>query len=78
MDDVRVNWDISGAIKDDRWVVEHFKMTPEIGGMKIWFSDLFNGNEEMSKSRIVSVRGRLANGALPFSEGYCKRRGDVM
>ncbi|XP_031840628.2 protein takeout [Nomia melanderi] len=55
LDDVRVNWDISGAIKDDRWVVEHFKMTPEIGGMKIWFSDLFNGNEEMNRAAIYFV-----------------------
>ena len=49
MEDMRCTWDISGHVVDDKWVVEHFKMSPTIGGMKIWFSDLFNGNDDLSK-----------------------------
>lgn len=49
MEDVQANWNITGHIVDDKWVVEHFRLTPEVGDLKFWFSDLFHGNMEMSK-----------------------------
>ncbi|XP_076620817.1 circadian clock-controlled protein daywake [Colletes latitarsis] len=55
MEDVKCTWDISGHVADDRWKVEHFILTPVIGTMKIWFSDLFNGNEEMNRAAMLFV-----------------------
>ncbi|XP_076287954.1 protein takeout [Lasioglossum baleicum] len=50
--DVKVNWDITGRVVDDRWVVEHFRVTPEIGSLRLWFSDLFNGDEGMNRAAM--------------------------
>ncbi|KAK1120371.1 hypothetical protein K0M31_012352 [Melipona bicolor] len=55
MEDMRCTWDISGHVVDDKWVVEHFKMTPTIGGMKIWFSDLFNGNDDLNQAALLFI-----------------------
>ena len=55
LDDVRCTWDISGHVTNDRWVVEHFMVTPEVGHMKIWFSDLFNGNDQMNQAAMLFV-----------------------
>lgn len=55
MENIRTTWDISGHVVNDRWVVEHFKTAPTISSMKIWFSDLFNGNEELSKCNNLSM-----------------------
>nr|XP_033333465.1 uncharacterized protein LOC117224561 [Megalopta genalis] len=52
LDDVKTNWDITGHIVDDHWVVEHFRLTPEVGNLRLWFSDLFNGNEEMNRAAM--------------------------
>lgn len=50
--DVKANWDMTGHVVNDRWVVEHFRLTPEVGQMKLWFSDLFNGNAEMNAAAM--------------------------
>ncbi|XP_017755795.1 PREDICTED: circadian clock-controlled protein-like [Eufriesea mexicana] len=55
LEDVRCTWDISGHVADDRWVVEHFKMVPTVGNMRIWFSDLFNGNEDLNHAALVFI-----------------------
>ncbi|XP_053972528.1 uncharacterized protein LOC128873183 [Hylaeus volcanicus] len=55
MEDVRCTWDISGHVVDDRWVIEHFQLVPVIGGLKVWFSDLFNGNDEMNRAAMLFV-----------------------
>lgn len=55
MEDVRCSWDITGHVSDDRWVVEHFKMVPTVGNMRIWFSDLFNGNEELNRAALLFI-----------------------
>lgn len=55
MEDVRCNWDITGHVVNDRWVVEHFKLMPTIGHMKIWFSDLFNGNEQLNRAALIFI-----------------------
>lgn len=63
MEDLRVTWDISGHVVNDIWVVEHFKLSPTVGDMKIWFSDLFNGNNELSKyigpSLLIIIANKL-------------------
>lgn len=55
LDDVRCTWGISGHVANDRWVVEHFIVTPEVGHLKIWFSDLFNGNDQMNQAAMLFV-----------------------
>ncbi|XP_003485401.1 circadian clock-controlled protein [Bombus impatiens] len=55
MEDLRVTWDISGHVVNDIWVVEHFKLSPTVGNMKIWFSDLFNGNNELNRAALVFI-----------------------
>lgn len=46
---VRAHWEIQGPVKNDRWVIEKFTTDPEISKMQVYFSDLFNGNEVLSK-----------------------------
>ncbi|CAK9833898.1 Circadian clock-controlled protein daywake [Anthophora retusa] len=53
MEDIKCTWDITGNVVDDRWVIEHFKMAPTVGNMKIYFSDLFNGNEDLNRAALV-------------------------
>ncbi|XP_076238390.1 circadian clock-controlled protein daywake [Calliopsis andreniformis] len=53
MEDLRITWDITGHVVNDRWVVEHFNIAPNVGSMKIWFSDLFNGNDELNRAALV-------------------------
>lgn len=68
MEAITCTWDISGHVVDDRWVIEHFKLTPAIGSMKIWFSDLFNGNEELNRAALFFVNEYwpvLYRGMLP-------------
>ncbi|CAL7939385.1 unnamed protein product [Xylocopa violacea] len=55
MEDIRSTWDISGHVVNDRWVVEHFKLAPTVGSMKIWFSDLFNGNDDLNRAALVFI-----------------------
>ncbi|XP_035728983.1 circadian clock-controlled protein daywake-like [Vespa mandarinia] len=52
MEDLKVTWDIVGPVKDDRWIIEHFIPIIQIGKLKFWCSDLFNGNEQLTKSTI--------------------------
>lgn len=53
MEDIRGTWDISGHIVNDKWKVEHFRVAPTVGDMKIWFSDLFHGNEDLNRAALV-------------------------
>lgn len=53
MEDVKVTWKISGPVKDDRWVVEHYLPIVQVGKLRIWCSDLFNGNEELTKTVLA-------------------------
>ncbi|KAF7386003.1 hypothetical protein HZH66_011845 [Vespula vulgaris] len=55
LEDVKVTWEINGPVKDDRWVIEHFIPNPQVGKLKFWCSDLFNGNEQLTKSAIGFV-----------------------
>ncbi|XP_012264051.2 uncharacterized protein LOC105690644 [Athalia rosae] len=48
MEGVRTIWDITGSVEDDRWVIKHFRMLPEVEKMKVYFDDLFNGSESIN------------------------------
>lgn len=52
MEHIRGTVEIDGKVKDDRWVIESYNFQPEVGTMKIWADDLFNGNPELSMSLI--------------------------
>jgi len=49
MEDIKCTWIMEGPVANDRWTLEHFHLNPEVGKMQVWFSDMFNGNEELSK-----------------------------
>lgn len=49
MEDITATLSFEGPVANDRWTVEHFYLNPEIGKLEIWFSDMFNGNEDLSK-----------------------------
>lgn len=49
LEDIKTTWAVEGSVANDRWTIEHFIINPEVGKMEIWFSDLFKGNEELSK-----------------------------
>lgn len=49
MEGISVTWGIEGRIQDDRWVIQHFHVYPEVQQMKVYFTDLFNGNQDMSE-----------------------------
>lgn len=48
MEGVTTVFDVTGRIENDRWVVEHVTSLPEVEKMKIYFDDLFNGNENIN------------------------------
>ncbi|KAK2576598.1 hypothetical protein KPH14_005268 [Odynerus spinipes] len=54
-EDIKITWTISGPVKNDRWMVEHYLPNVQIGKMKVWCSDLFNGNEELTKTVLEFV-----------------------
>ena len=49
MEGISATWSLEGRIENDRWVIEHFHLYPEVQKMKVYFTDLFNGNQELSK-----------------------------
>ncbi|XP_066598413.1 circadian clock-controlled protein daywake-like [Prorops nasuta] len=55
MEDIHSTWDISGHVKNDRWVIEHFRAVPEITTMKVWFNGLFDGNDELNAAAMAFV-----------------------
>ncbi|XP_076644794.1 circadian clock-controlled protein daywake [Halictus rubicundus] len=69
VEDIQANWNITGHIVDDIWVVEHFILTPEVGYLKFWFSDLFHGNMEMNNAAIFFANEywpTVYRGMLPY------------
>ncbi|XP_026826274.1 circadian clock-controlled protein [Ooceraea biroi] len=69
LEDIKGTWAIEGHVANDRWTIEHFLISPEIGKMQIWFSDLFNGNEELNKTALKFVNEywpSLYRSVLPF------------
>ncbi|XP_012219383.1 protein takeout [Linepithema humile] len=50
MEDITATLGFEGGVANDRWTIEHFYLHPEIGKMEIWFSDMFNGNEDLNNA----------------------------
>ena len=48
MDSLRATWRLQGPVENDRWIIEHFFVDPNVKGMKVYFSDLMNGDEDLS------------------------------
>jgi len=55
MEGVRTTWGIKGRVENDRWVIEHFLLNPEVDSMKIYFDDLFNGNQNLNQAALIFV-----------------------
>ncbi|XP_034934942.1 uncharacterized protein [Chelonus insularis] len=55
MEDLRATLKLEGPVVNDRWEVQTFSFMPEVGKMKIWASDLFNGNEELNKAALTFI-----------------------
>ncbi|KAK0182281.1 hypothetical protein PV327_000434 [Microctonus hyperodae] len=70
MENVRGTMEIDGKVKDDRWVIESYNFQPEVGTMKIWADDLFNGNPELTKAALDFANEYwqiLYTGMLPYA-----------
>ncbi|XP_033220657.1 uncharacterized protein LOC117175165 [Belonocnema kinseyi] len=73
MEGIKTYFNIEGRVENDRWVVEHFKVFPEISNMHIWFSDLFNGNKDLNKAALIFCNEYwpvLYRGMLPYISPY--------
>ncbi|RLU26409.1 hypothetical protein DMN91_000203 [Ooceraea biroi] len=46
--DLKIRWDITGPVADDRWIPEHFIIIPRLKKMKGYFTG-FLGSEEFDK-----------------------------
>ncbi|XP_016843680.1 circadian clock-controlled protein [Nasonia vitripennis] len=46
-------WSLDGRIENDRWIVEHLIVDPEIQGMKVYFSDLLNGDPMLNQAALT-------------------------
>ncbi|XP_012533904.1 uncharacterized protein LOC105835308 [Monomorium pharaonis] len=71
MEDIKSKWVMEGPVANDRWTIEHFHLHPEIGKMNVWFSDMFNGNEELNNAAMAFVNEywpQLYRAMLPFMQ----------
>ncbi|XP_018049396.1 PREDICTED: circadian clock-controlled protein-like isoform X2 [Atta colombica] len=69
MEDIKCTWIMEGSVANDRWTLEHFHLNPEVGKMQVWFSDMFNGNEELNNAAMKFVNEywpTLYRSMLPF------------
>ncbi|XP_023245284.1 protein takeout-like [Copidosoma floridanum] len=56
MEGISATWGIEGRVNEyDRLVVEHFHVFPEVESMKVYFTDLFNGDEALNKMALTFV-----------------------
>lgn len=57
---VTATWELRGSLETvdgERYLrIRQFAVEPEIGDMRIFASDLFNGNAELSKYRFPGMR----------------------
>ncbi|XP_014238907.1 uncharacterized protein LOC106660454 [Trichogramma pretiosum] len=68
MEGIRTTWSLKGRVENDRWVIEHFYMSPQVESMKVYFDDLFNGNQALNQAAMVFVNEYwpvLYNSMLP-------------
>ncbi|XP_070156333.1 protein takeout [Polyergus mexicanus] len=69
LEDIKDTWFMEGPVANDIWTLEHFRLTPEIGKMTVWFSDMFNGNEQLNNIALNFVNENwpsLYREMLPF------------
>ncbi|XP_015604904.1 circadian clock-controlled protein [Cephus cinctus] len=69
LEGVITTWNIEGPIVNDRWQVEHFTVLPEVNKMHVYFTDLFNGNENLNRAAMSFVNeywSVLYHGMLPY------------
>lgn len=72
MEGVSITWGLEGRIENDRWVIQHFHVYPEVQHMQVYFTDLF-GNEDMNKAVLNFVNEYwpvLYKGMLPTVEKH--------
>lgn len=71
MEDIKTTMSVEGPVANDRWTIEHVYLHPEVGKMKIWFSNMFDGNEELNNTALKFVNEywpSLYRAMLPFME----------
>jgi len=49
VEDVRGTWNLMGPVINDTWTVEHFRITPSIKNLKIYFNTFLEQNNGISK-----------------------------
>lgn len=48
-ENIRLSWDISGPVKNDSWIIEHFRINVFFKKFKMYTDNFFEGNREISK-----------------------------
>ncbi|GAB1869781.1 Circadian clock-controlled protein [Camponotus japonicus] len=69
LEDIKDTWSIEGPVASDKWTIDHFRLNPEIGKMEVWFSDMFNGNEQLNSMALKFINENwpsLYREMLPF------------
>jgi len=49
VEDVRGTWDLIGPVINDTWTVEHFRVTPSVKNLEVYFESLLEENNGLSK-----------------------------
>lgn len=59
MGSIKDRWVISGFVKNDTWIIEHYRMSPEVKRLKIYLDNFFEGGQELSKHSFKYNTGFL-------------------
>ncbi|XP_014467252.1 PREDICTED: uncharacterized protein LOC106740578 isoform X2 [Dinoponera quadriceps] len=46
---IRGTWDISGPVKNDTWIIEHFRTSPIVKSFNLKLDNFFEGNRELNE-----------------------------
>ncbi|XP_011498695.1 PREDICTED: circadian clock-controlled protein-like [Ceratosolen solmsi marchali] len=55
IDHISATWSLEGHVDDDRWIIDHLHIYPDVEKLKVHFTDLFNGNDELNKAALSLV-----------------------
>lgn len=69
MEDIKSTWSMEGPVTNDKWTIEHVHLNPQVGKMRVWFSDMFSGNEELNNAAMTFINEywpNLYRSMLPF------------